>query len=126
MKRVLAALLLATLLLVNPTASHAANIKFTAIAPTQGNDTEPLDCNNPNLVDQSLELVIHAQVPGLALEDSVRVMPGQPALFDFGQAPAGNYAVRVWASLFVRPDLVGCDMVAVLPFPARPGKPTLR
>jgi hypothetical protein len=65
--------------------------------------------------------MIHAQVVGRSLEDSVAVLPGAPFAFSF-QLPAGTYAIRVWASISTRPDLAGCDTTATIEAPAKPGK----
>ena len=118
MRTLIALVALAALILT----SCGATLAVRGTAPTQLNDGT---CTAPILSLAATLQMVHAQVLGRGLEDSVLVMPG--AAFAFSWAvPAGDYPVRVWATIAARPDLVGGDTTATIEALARPDRVRLQ
>ena len=99
----------------------ASTLTARGTAPLQLNDGT---CTAPILLPGSSTLVIHVQVLGKALEDSVTVAPGQPFAFAWTVA-AGSYQVRAWASLAAAPAYAGCDTTVTYTVRAAPWRPGL-
>jgi hypothetical protein len=102
-------------------ASCSATLVVRGTAPAQLNDGT---CAAPALSSATSPQMVHAQVLGRGLEDSLTVSPGLPFSFSW-TLPAGTYSVRVWASIASRPALAGCDTTASIEAPAAPHKPRL-
>lgn len=96
---------LAALALFVLVSSCAATLRVSGTAPTQVNDGA---CSSPVLLPGSGSIVVHAQVVGRALEDSITTVVGAPFAFAW-TVPAGVYQVRSWASPVGIPALAGCD-----------------
>jgi hypothetical protein len=105
MRRAIAVLVVVALLAGCRGGSEAGTLRVTGSAPTQLNDGP---CGAPVLLPASGQLVVHVQVIGRALEDSITTVPGGPFSFTWA-IPAGTYTVRAWASIFGLPALPGCD-----------------
>jgi hypothetical protein len=116
MRRLLAVLVVVGILAGCRSGSEAGTIRVTGFAPSQLNDGA---CGAPVLLPASGQLVVHVQVVGRGLEDSLTTVPGGPFSFTWA-IPAGTYTVRAWASIFGAPAMVGCDTTVTKTIAAPP------
>jgi len=119
---ILRRLAVSTALLATLLTSCAATLSLSGKAPTQLDDGAT--CATSILSPATSLQIIHARVSGAAKEDSVAAMPGAPFAFSF-QLPAGSYSVTLWASIALRPQLVGCDTTVTREAPAKPHRPRI-
>lgn len=119
MKRLALGLLVLLVLMT----SCAATLRVSGTTPQQVNDGS---CAAPVLLPASAGAawMVHAQVLGRGLEDSVAVAPGDGFAFSW-TLPAGSYQVRAWVSLARAPQYAGCDTTATFDALAAPWKPLL-
>lgn len=116
MRRILAVALAAALAAGCQAGAQAGTLRAAGFAPTQLNDGP---CGAPVLLPATGSLVIHVQVVGRALEDSVTTVPGGPFALTW-TVPAGTYTLRAWATILGSPGLIGCDTTATKTVAAPP------